>query len=146
MAKYNCGGISPAKKSIYSQSPCAVTCAGVFAGVCKQFKTYALIVGVSTGMRNMHYAKYLPRLITQAHITSTHVRLRRPHESSSKPPGRPSTGEVQAGGHGSGRSKRQGPSRVEKRPRSAESARISTPMITRRWICHIYLYLSLIHI
>ena len=43
------------------------------------------------------------------------LRLRRPHEPSSRPPGRPSPGEVEAGGHGSGRSKRKGPPRVEKR-------------------------------
>ena len=43
------------------------------------------------------------------------VRLRRPHEPSSRPPGRPSPGEVEADRHGSGRSKRKGPPRVEKR-------------------------------
>ena len=43
------------------------------------------------------------------------LRLGRPHEPSSRPPGRPSPGEVEAGGHGSARSKRKGPPRVEKR-------------------------------
>ena len=42
------------------------------------------------------------------------LRLRRPHEASSRPPGRPSPGEVEAGGHGSGKSKRKGSPRVEK--------------------------------
>ena len=43
------------------------------------------------------------------------LRLRRPHEPSSGPPGRPSSGKVLASGHGSGRSKRKGSPRVEKR-------------------------------
>ena len=41
--------------------------------------------------------------------------LRWPHESSSKPPGRPSPREVEASGYGSGRSKRKGWPRIEKR-------------------------------
>ena len=41
------------------------------------------------------------------------LRLRRPHEPSSRPLGRPSSGEVEAGGHGSGRNKQNGPPRVD---------------------------------
>ena len=43
------------------------------------------------------------------------LRSRRPHKPSSRPPGRPSPGEIEAGGHDSGRSKRNGPPRVDKR-------------------------------
>ena len=43
------------------------------------------------------------------------LRLNRPHEPSSRPPARPSPGEVEAGGQGSGISKREGPPRAEKR-------------------------------
>ena len=43
------------------------------------------------------------------------LRIRRPHEPSSRPPGRPSPGEVETGGYDSGRGKRKGPPRVEKR-------------------------------
>ena len=43
------------------------------------------------------------------------MRLRRPHEPSSRPPGRPSPCEVEGGEHGSGRRKRKGPPRIEKR-------------------------------
>ena len=43
------------------------------------------------------------------------LRLRRPHEPSSRPPGRRSPGGVEAGRHSSGRSKRNGPPRVHKR-------------------------------
>ena len=43
------------------------------------------------------------------------LRLRRPHEPLSRPPGRPSPDEVEAGGHGSARNKRHGPPRVDKR-------------------------------
>ena len=42
-------------------------------------------------------------------------RLRHPHEPSSRPPGRPSPGEVVAGGHGSARSERKGPPREKVR-------------------------------
>ena len=43
------------------------------------------------------------------------VRLRQPHEASNRPPCRPSPGEVEAGGHGNGRSILKGSPRVEKR-------------------------------
>ena len=43
------------------------------------------------------------------------MRLRRPHEPSSRPPGRPSPGELETGRHGSRRRKRNGPPRVDKR-------------------------------
>ena len=43
------------------------------------------------------------------------LRLRRPHEPSSRPPGRLSPGELETGRHVSGRSKRNGPPRVDKR-------------------------------
>ena len=43
------------------------------------------------------------------------LRLRRPHEPASRLPGRPSSSEVEAGGYGSRRSKRNGHSRVDKR-------------------------------
>ena len=43
------------------------------------------------------------------------LRLRRRHEPSGRSPGRPSTDEVEASGYGSGRCKRKGPPRVEKR-------------------------------
>ena len=36
-------------------------------------------------------------------------------EPSNRPPGRSSSGEVEAGGHGSGRTRRNGPPRVDKR-------------------------------
>ena len=42
--------------------------------------------------------------------------LGRPHELSSRPPGRPSAGEVEGDGHGSGRSRRNGQPRVNERP------------------------------
>ena len=66
------------------------------------------------------------------------LRLRRQHEASNRPPGRPSPGEVEAGGYGSGRSKGTCSLRVEKGPPGAESARISTPMIKRFCIPYIY--------
>ena len=43
------------------------------------------------------------------------LRLRRPHEPSSRAPGRPSPGELETGRHGSRRRKRNGPPRVDKR-------------------------------
>ena len=68
------------------------------------------------------------------------LRLRRPQEPSSRPPGRPSPGEVEAGGHGSGRNKRNGPPRVDKGPRSAESTRNPSAATRRFWVSYIYLY------
>ena len=58
------------------------------------------------------------------------LRLRRPHVASSRPLGRPSPGEVEAGGHGRRRSKRQSPPRVEKRGRKALSA-LGFPVLQR---------------
>ena len=43
------------------------------------------------------------------------LRIRQPHEPSSRPPDRPSPGEAEEGEHSSGRSKRKGPPRVKKR-------------------------------
>ena len=63
------------------------------------------------------------------------LRSRRPHEPSSRPPGRTSSGEVEAGGYGSGRSKRNGLPRVNK---SAERTRNPNPA-TRRFI---YIYIN----
>ena len=68
------------------------------------------------------------------------LRIRRPHEPSSRPPGRPSPGDADAGGHGSGRSQRTVRLALRKGPRSAESAPISTPSIRRIWVSYIYLY------
>ena len=69
----------------------------------------------------------------------TLLRLRRLTEPSSRPPGRPSPGGVEAGGHGSGRSKRKCEPRVDQEPQSAESAPISTPSITCIRVCYIYI-------
>ena len=44
------------------------------------------------------------------------LRLRRPHEASSRPLGRPSPDDIEAGRYGSGRSKRNGLLRVDKTP------------------------------
>ena len=41
------------------------------------------------------------------------LRLRWPNKSLSRPPDRPSLGKVEAGGHGSGSSKQNGPPRVD---------------------------------
>ena len=43
------------------------------------------------------------------------LRLGRPHEPSSRPPGRPSPGEVEGGGHRNEKSKRKGPPGIETR-------------------------------
>ena len=67
------------------------------------------------------------------------LRLRRPHEPSSRPPGRPSPGEVEAGGHGSGRSKRKGPPRVEKRTsKRGKHSEFQSLDDTTLGILHIY--------
>ena len=68
------------------------------------------------------------------------LRLGRPHEPSSRPPGRPSPGEVEAGGHGSGRSKRKVRLVSRKGPRSAENTRDSSPETIKFWVSYIYLH------
>ena len=69
------------------------------------------------------------------------LHLRRPHEPSSRPPGWPAPGEVEAGGHGSGRSKRKGPPRVEKR--AAERGEHSEFQLCDDTILQVsYIYLS----
>ena len=69
------------------------------------------------------------------------LRLRRLHEPSSRPPGRPSLGEVGAGGHRSARSKRNGPPRVDKRAsKRAEHSDSQSCDETILCILHISIY------
>ena len=59
------------------------------------------------------------------------LRLRRPHEPSIRPPGRASPGEVEAGGHGNGKSKRNGPPRVENRAAKRGENSLGIPVLRR---------------
>ena len=61
------------------------------------------------------------------------LRSRRPHKPSSRPPGRPSPGEIEAGGHGSGRSKRTVRLVSIKKPRTVESTQNPIPAMRRFW-------------
>ena len=70
------------------------------------------------------------------------LRLRRLHEPSTRPPGRPSPGGVEAGGYGSGRRKRNGPPRIDKRPRSKESMRNPSPTTRQIWVPTYEIYLQ----
>ena len=69
------------------------------------------------------------------------LRLHRPHEPSSRPPGRPSQGEVEAGGHGSGRSKQNSPLVSIKGLPSAVSTRNPSPATRRFWASYISIFI-----
>lgn len=65
------------------------------------------------------------------------ARLPRPHEPLSRPPGRPSAGEVEAGGHrtvGARKENEKSPSRSMKEPRRAETRRDPSLAPTRFWV------------
>ena len=59
------------------------------------------------------------------------LNLRRPHDRSSRPPGMPSPGEVEAGGLGREEAKKKVRLAETKGMRSAGSARFSLPSTTR---------------
>ena len=68
------------------------------------------------------------------------LRLRRPHEQSSRPPRRPSPGAVKAGGHGSGRSNEKSASRRENGREVRRSRGIQPWDDTIMDILHIFLF------
>ena len=62
-------------------------------------------------------------------------------QPSSRPPGRPSPGEVETGGYDSGRGKRKGPPRVEKRAaKRGEHSELQPLDDTILGILHIFIY------
>ena len=69
------------------------------------------------------------------------IPLRRPrsHEPSSRPPYRPSRVPSRQAGTAAEEANEKVCLESRKGPRSAESTRISTPSMTRFWICYIYL-------